>query len=68
LLDRSSHHSVHPLRVTRGVDQDATDRVLGGNLPEPFAKSFMEVAVEAFEPVGGRARGCTGEPDLDRQI
>ncbi len=59
---------MHCLRVARGVDQDAASRVLGGDLPEPLAQLFVEVAVEAFEPIGGRARGSAGEPDFDRQI
>jgi len=42
--------------------------MLGGDLPEPLAQFFVEIAVEAFEPIGGRARGSAGEPDFDRQI
>ena len=68
LLDRREHSAVHRLRIARRVDQDAAGRVVGGDLAEPLAQPFVEIAVEALEPVGGRARGGAGEPDFDRQI
>ena len=68
LLDSSEYGLVHRLRVARGVDQYAAARVVGGDLAEPLAKFFVKIAVEAFEPVGGRARGSAGKTDIDRQI
>jgi hypothetical protein len=68
LLNRLDHGSVHGLRVGRGPDQDAASRVLVGDLPEPVAQFFVEIAVEALEPIRTRARGGAGEPDFDRQI
>jgi hypothetical protein len=68
LLDFGKHNLMNSLRVAGRVNQGAADGVRGGDIPEPLTQSFVEGAVEALEPVGGRARGGAGETEIDRDI
>jgi hypothetical protein len=68
MLDSVEYSSVDGLQIARSVDQGAAGRVVGGDLAKSLPESFVEIAVEAFEPVCGRACGSAGEPDFDRQI
>jgi len=67
-LDSRSYGTVNRLWITRRVDQHAAGVVFGSDLAETPAQPFMEVAIEALEPVGRRSCGGAGETNFDRQI
>src|SRR6266446_5357669 len=65
-LDSRSYGTVNRLWITRRVDQHAAGAVFGSDLAETPAQPFMEVAIEALEPVGRRSCGGAGETNFDR--
>ena len=68
MRNRVKDRAVHGLGIARRVDQDAADRVFGGDVSVTQAQPIVEISVEAFETVGSRACCGASEPDFDGQI